>query len=485
MNSIEVFRLIETIAAEPGKKAKEALIAQHGADELLRRTLVAALSPLVSYGVSKMPDRQGKGSDAFDAATWDLIDALAKRKLTGHAARDAIQAEVDRLGAESAQLLTRILRKNLKAGFSESTVNKAIKNCIPEFPYMRCSLHTDVKLEDWPWAEGVISQEKADGMFTNCDVYSDSIELRSRQGLPMPLEHLGPLTSALHQALEAGYEYHGELLVEHMVAGKWTPQPREVGNGILNRIANGSPVPEGMRVTYSVWDRIPLEAVVAKGKHAEPYKSRFAHLREMLEPKAGQEPSSQPGIARLIPYRIVHSLKEAYQHYAEMLRSGKEGTVIKRPDLTWADSTSRGQVKLKVKFPVELRIKGFNEADVDSKNRATFGSVACESECGRLKVNVTGFSDADRADIHSRREQLIDTIMAVESNDIMEPSKEDGFYSLFLPTCLELRTDKVIADTLEQIQAQLKAAMGLDDIPMVSDVVASEAKPTATRRPRP
>jgi len=453
VNSTEILTLIDRIAADPKKTVKQALIKEHAADADFTRTLVAALNPLVSYGVSVLPAKTTEGGIDITAAHWSLVESLASRSLTGHAARDAIQAALNELNAPSAQLLTRILRKNLKAGFSESTVNKAIKGLVPEFPYMRCSLPTDVKLATWPWEQGVYSQEKADGLFANVDVYEDRVALRSRAGQEFPQEHLTELVSGIQAQLAAGFEYHGELLVQVLEGGAWRTLPREQSNGKMNSIAKGGDVPAGHRVILVVWDRIPLSAVQAKGRHAEPYAERFGDLQRQLGT------ASPADIVSLVPTRVVHSLAEAYKHYAEFLAAGKEGSVIKRPDAIWKDGDSKEQVKLKLEVAVELLIEGFNDADIDSKNRDTFGSVACRSACGLLKVGVTGFSDEMRAAIHARREELPGTVMTVLSNSIMRPSKPGQAYSLFLPRCVELREDKHEADTLESIERQFAAAV--------------------------
>ena len=41
----------------------------------------------------------------------------------------------------------------------------------------------------------------------------------------------------------------------------------------------------------------------------------------------------------------------------------------------------------------------------------------------------------------------------------MEPRKEGGKYSLFLPRCAEIREDKTVADTLEQVKAQFESVV--------------------------
>lgn len=460
MNSDDIYALIERIAADPKKTAKEALLREHAGDEELKRVLELAFNPFKTYGVKALPPRTGDGQLVFEERHWRLIENLRTRELTGSAARTAIADAFNSLSAASAQLLGRILRKDLRAGFSESTTNKAFPKLIPEFAYMRCSLPTDVKLAEWPWAEGVVSQEKADGMFANVDVDLTGVTIRTRQGNEVPMEALGDLPNQMAKFLMLNHQHHGEILVQQRIGDAWAILPREEGNGILNSIGKGGEMPDGHRAIYLAWDAVPLSAVQPKGRFETPYGQRLQSLRDAMEAMKVLEADPLVG---LVPMRIVRSMEEALVHYREMLEAGKEGTVIKRLDNPWADGTSRGQVKLKLEVDVELEIVGFNPGT--GKNAKTFGSIIGRSSCGRLVVNVNARSDKSRADINARREELTGTIMTVRFNLIMKPKKPGELHSLFLPRLMEMRQDKTQADSLERIFAQFEAAVRGETLP--------------------
>lgn len=454
MNSDDILSLIDRIAADSKKTAKESMLREHAGDETLKRVLDLALNPFKTYGVKALPKRAGAGTQNFGDEHWSLIEALRTRALTGGAARTAIQAAMDQLSAPSAELLSRILRKDMRAGFSESTTNKVFPKLIPEFAYMRCSLPTDVKLAEWPWADGIFSQEKADGMFANVDVDSAGVSVRTRQGNEVPLEALGDLPSQMAKYLVMNHQHHGEILVERRAGDAWAVLPREEGNGIMNSIASGGEMPMDCRAIYLAWDAVPLSAVQPKGRFEVPYKVRLQGLKDALATATGLESDVLIG---LVPMRVVYSLVEAFAHYRELLEAGKEGTIIKLPAAIWRDGTSLEQVKLKLEVVVDLEIVGFNPGT--GKNATTFGSIITRSSCGQLVVNVNARSDASRKDINARREQLLGTIMAVKANGVMKPKKPGELYSLFLPRLEELRQDKAAADTLERVLAQFEAAV--------------------------
>ena len=452
MSSDDVLRRIDEIAATASKNAKQALLNEAIADPLFKRVCEYAYNPFKTYGV--VPDDwaacTGDTNANFDVATWTLLDRLVARTLTGNAARDAINVEFSRLNSNSAELLWRVIRKDLRAGFSESSINKACKGLIPEFPYMRCTLLKDAKVDQFDWATGVLSQEKADGMFANLDVDDDYVALRSRQGSEFPMEHFGEVVKDARAVLMNGTQTSGELLV---MKGK-TLLAREVGNGVLNSVLKGGSFASDERPIFMVWDQVPLTAVKPKGRFEVGYRKRLTHLILQLrgDPKCS---------IRVIETKVLHSLKDCFAHYGEKLRQGKEGTIIKDPNAIWMDGTSKWQVKLKLDFDCDLKIVAIVPGREGTKNEGRAGSFTCESSCGGLRVDVTVKNEALRDRVDANPEEFIDRIITVVANDIMKPSESSDLHSLFLPRMVEAdyRLDKSEADSLERVIAQKESAI--------------------------
>jgi len=462
-----ILALIDKIAGESSKNAKESMVKGAAGDAAFCRVLEYTYNPFKTYGIIPARPTGPFGAATFDAKTWQILDELIARKLTGGDAREAFRAETERLTQASADLLWRIVRKDLRANFSESTINKAVKGLIPEFPYMRCSLPKDVKLDTWDWKLGVLSQEKADGMFANVDNEAAGVVgIASRQGSPFPIEQFPALVDEIRSRLSTGTQQHGELLV--LRDGKVLP--REIGNGILNSVLKGGTFAANEQPIYMIWDQIPLSEVKPKGKYNVAYRERLlslvaqlagmtlAAIKTLPEDELGalMTKLTETGLVRLIPTRVVHSLREAYEHYIDMLGRGKEGTVIKMPGAIWKDGTSKEQVKLKMEFEVDLEIVGFVAGN--GKNESTFGSITCRTSDGLLSVDVSGYTDAMRQQLWKDRDNVIGKIMTVKANDIMPPTGSNGRYSLFLPRFVELRLDKTVADSLQRVKDQKEAA---------------------------
>jgi DNA ligase 1 len=450
MNSLQIFDIIEQIAATSSKNEKQALVAASISDDLFKRVIVAALDPLTSYGISKRPLTETNGDGVFHAGTWAIVDALAARRLTGNNAIDAVRGEMEYLEPKSSELFWRIVKKDLRAGFGAETVNKVSKGLIQAFPYMRCVLPADAKFDTWDWAAGAFSQQKADGAFTNVDHdHAGVVRLTTRQGNELPIEQFARVEADVRVRLAKGTQTHGEILV--MVDGKVAE--RAIGNGILNRVLSGDIFAENEVPVFFAWDQIPLASVQPKGEYKVPYRTRFKALFEQL--------SDSFSSVRLIPTTIVHSLAEAYAHCTSLQGEGKEGTVLKNGAGFWKDTKSGNKdvVKLKLEVDVDLVTKEILDGEPGTKNEGRAGRVRMETRDGLLSVNVAVKNEKLRNEIDANRAVFVGRIWTVRFNEVTAPSDSNPLHSLFLPRMAEdwYRTDKDVADTLAEVYAQRDA----------------------------
>lgn len=456
MNSCDIFKLIEQIASTSSKNEKLALVKANIGDTDFLRVLKAALDPTVTYGMAKRPEitlSDLPRFHQFDAGTWEILTDMAARKLTGNAAIEAVRGEMMALTEDSAELFWRIIAKDLRAGFSAETVNKAQSGTIPDFPYMRCSLPKSAKFDKWDWDKGAISQEKADAMFANVNHEIDGqVAISSRQGSQFPIGEFVELANTVRRMLKPGTQTHGEIVVFR----DGVPLARALSNGVMNRVLDGGVFEGTERPVFFAWDQIPLDKVVPKGKYDVPYKQRFTDL---LRQMVNNDVSSNSAI-RGIPTRVVHSLNDAYQHSAELMAQGKEGTVLKSPDATWKDGTSTEQIKLKLEADVDLKITAIVPGRAGTKNEGRAGTFACETACGQLKVDVTVKNEELRDHIDLFPDFYIDKIIEVRANDLIAPSASNDLHSLFLPRMTEasVRKDKTVADDLARVKDIFAAA---------------------------
>ena len=105
----------------------------------------ACYNPFVTFGVRKVPDTVG----IVDAENpWgefnELLTKLSKRELTGNAALTAIDNMSERFDSiEWNTFCAPVIRRDLRAGISDKTINKICKGTDYEIPIFGCQLATN------------------------------------------------------------------------------------------------------------------------------------------------------------------------------------------------------------------------------------------------------------------------------------------------------------------------------------------------------
>lgn len=442
--------MIMSLQNEGSKNGKIAILKT--ADLVFQDVLYCAYNPEFNYYIKSVRRPANYGQQTI-YELWpqacSLLNDLHNRFVTGSRAHETVTNLMSWMKKEEADIFENILKRDLRCGVNVATINAAIEGLIPEYPYMRCSLPDKSNLGKFNWNAGIISQEKADGMFVNIiRREGGGILIQSRNGSIFPMMEFGTLVSGL-QLLEGFLDetvLHGEMVITD-ISGRVLP--REEGNGILNSVLKGGEFPYGLYPTVYLWDVIPL-VDYKNGLCEDPYNTRLYRLQTMVR-------GCLADTVRMIETRVVHSMDEARAHYTEMTEAGKEGTILKHPVSIWKDGTSKDCVKFKIEAEVDLLVTGVNEGN--GKNAATFGSLVCQSSDGLVEVAVSGFTDADRERIAGELDQWIGKrIITVRANNLMPIPQSGGKRSLFLPRFVEERLDKTEADSLEKIEGVFKNA---------------------------
>jgi ATP-dependent DNA ligase len=243
---------------------------------------------------------------------------------------------------------------------------------------------------------------------------------------------------------ESGVVFNGECLV---LDSNGNILPRETGNGIIQKAGKDSiSDSEAMRVVFVLWDVIPFDCF-RNGLWNVERKER----RELLEAAISTLNSD---FVRLVEYRKVSDIGEAFDHNTEAIENGEEGVILKCESGIWKSHTSPKQLKLKLKMQIDLRVIGYNPGE--GKRKGMIGSLILESEDGILEVGCgTGIKEKDAEwtfqTMMDRWDEINNCITTVESTAITI-DKRTGRPSLFLPVWVEFRFDKDTCDTYERIK---------------------------------
>ena len=441
-----VYDILDQLASDNSRLAKEAILTANKDNKELQRAIKLALDPLISFYIRKIPayNKKAKGSRTLAWAMDTLQNEFATRNVTGNAAIELLTNVLESLYEADAGVVEKIIKKDLRCGVSEATANKIWPKLVSTYPVMLAS-GFDQKLVDkikFP----AYCQLKLDGMRFNAIVRNGTVEYRSRNGkeLNIPSKLFSDALLKLASYYGANYVFDGELLVVDS-AGK--SLDRKTGNGILSKGVKGTmSETEASSVRVTLWDAIPYDDFKI-GKFVTPYEDRLQSLvKRVVNLK-----TSNKALGALIDCvwtKEVDNQFEAQTIFEKFLAEGQEGTILKSKTNIWEDKRSKEQIKFKGELECDLVVVDWEEGT--GKNVGRLGALVCESSDGLIQVNVgSGYSDEQRKEF--TKQAVLGKVVTVKYNARIK-DRGDGVERLFLPTFIEMREDKDVADSSKKIK---------------------------------
>jgi DNA ligase-1 len=402
----------------------------------------ACYNPYVTFGVKQIPDTVG----IIDAENpWEdfneLLVQLSQRTLTGHAARDAIaDMSVKFDSTEWNTFCAAVLRRDLRAGISSTTINKICKKTEYEIPIFGCQLATNS--EGRPEMKGIKRLEpKLDGVRALFTVIPSDGEVTiicfSRNG--KVFENFTHIEDQIRdnwvkmsrKCTVMGHSLYNGFVLDGEVIGNTFQE--------LMRQARRKTDVQATDSVLNVFDVIPLSDFRAGHWNAQLSK-RMETLEEMRSII-----DTMPNV-ELLPHIMVDldtaAGKDQLERYAkDNVNAGFEGIMIKNMDAPYLCKRSTDWMKWKPTITVDLEVVGVEEGT--GRNIGRLGALVCAGvdDGKEISVNVgSGFSDGDRDDYYSNRNLVIGRTAEVMCDVITQ--NQDGTYSLRFPRFVRFRDDK-------------------------------------------
>jgi DNA ligase-1 len=427
------------------KQALEACVLGSTNAQIFLGFTKACYNPYVTFGIRQVPDTVG----IVDAENpWEdfneLMVQLSQRRLTGHAARDAVQSMAERFNSEEWNtFLAPVLRRDLRAGISDKTINKICKKTDYEIPIFGCQLATNS--EGRPEMKGIKRLEpKLDGvraLFTviPSDDGETTIICFSRNGK----------------------QFDNFTIIEEQIRDNWVKmvrackgvdQGRSLVDGfVLDGEVIGNTFQELMRQArrkenvqandsvFNVFDIIPLRDF--REGHWNAQLSKRIQLLDAMRPVVDEMPNVE-----LLPHIMVDldtaAGKDQLMRYAkDNVNAGFEGIMIKEMAAPYICKRSTDWMKWKPTLTVDLTVVGLEEGT--GRNQGRLGALVCEGEDdGKfIQVNVgSGYSDEDRDSYWSNSNDIVGRTAEILCDVITQ--NQDGTYSLRFPRFVRFRDDK-------------------------------------------
>lgn len=427
--------IIQQLEANNSRLAKEQIIADamnEGLDEFFEG-LRMATDKLYTFGVKQVPVKDvDEGQGLAWAGFKQLAESLYRRQLTGHAARDAI---VLAMGAATQTqwngFYRRVLIKDMRAGFGESTINtvaEKLKMSQYSVPVFECMLAHDGAKHEKKIVGKKILQKKLDGVrcLTVVDFESRTVVMYTRNG--KELVNFPHITNYLETQLDnfsRSYVIDGEIMsnsFQELMTQVHRKDNVEASDAVLN-----------------IFDIVPLaefkEGVSTMGQRRRLnfIKSNFNGIIE------------DSGCMILVPWIEVDLEtmvgKIEYQDFnKQMVQAGYEGIMIKDVDALYECKRSASWLKHKPFIEVSLAVVAIEEGT--GKNVGKLGAFICEGEDDgkMIRVNVgSGFTDADRDEFWTAKDQLIGQVVEVRADAATQNQDSDTVWSLRFPRFLRFR----------------------------------------------
>lgn len=428
--------IIQRLEADNSRLAKEAILADamnEGLDEFFEG-LKMALDKLYTFGVKQVPTSERNGQGLSWSNFKELAEALYRRELTGHAARDAIQLAMD-VATQSQwnDWYRRILIKDMRAGFGEKSVNTvAKKQKKPQYsiPVFECMLAHDGANHESKITGKKLVEPKLDGVraITVVDFESRTVTMYTRNG--KELHNFPHIVKAFEDNMDnwgRSYVFDGEVVSSSFQA-------------LMKEVHRKENV-QAQDAKLMLFDVVPL-VEFKRGESVMGQRRRSSFLRENFS-----KIFADSGCIEIVPQKefdldVFTDEIEFKDYNKEMVAAGFEGIMIKSVDGKWVGKRSTDWLKQKPFIEVSLAVTAVEEGT--GRNVGKLGAVVCEGEDDGKTIVVncgSGFTDANRSEFWEAKDSLIGQIIEVRADAVTQ--NQDGSYSLRFPRFMRFRGFKI------------------------------------------
>jgi len=405
--------------------------------------LKACYNPFVTFNVRQVPDTVGitEAENPWSEFNELLID-LSNRQVTGNAARDAIEEMAYRFDSEEwNKFCAPVIRRDMRAGISDKTINKICKNTEYEIPIFGCQLATNS--ENRPEMRGIKRIEpKLDGarvlmMVIPGDSGGLTVISYSRNG--KVFENFGHIEDQIAdnwlKMVRPSREFARQLSMGFVLDGE------VIGNTfqeLMRQVRRKENVQAGDSV-FNVFDIIPLEDF-RRGFWNASLSKRVETLESMRSAIA-----MMPNV-ELLPHIMVDldtsAGKDQLMRYAkDQVNAGFEGIMIKDVKAPYECKRNTFWMKWKPVIDLDLTVIGIEEGT--GKNVGRMGALVCEGvdDGKHITVNVgSGYTDEERQSYWDDKSLVIGKTAVVIADAVTQ--NQDGSYSLRFPRFKTFRDDK-------------------------------------------
>ncbi|MCP3685791.1 MAG: hypothetical protein GY861_24345 [bacterium] len=349
MSSQEILQMLDNIdKSKPSVKI--VLLSDYATN--IQHILYYACNPFLKYHITP-PDLEGtEGGLEWQEEHQDILLRLSGRHLTGQAAVEQLSDLIVSSNPSTAELLKRVINKDLKIGAGVKTINKAIPNLIPyskegrtEKPAIMLVKTFRPEKAEYP----LICANKKDGVRGR--TIDKKLFTRSNHKV-IGLEHI---ENNIHLY---DFELDGEIMI-----------PGHGFDSASGLVRNHDSIPKAV---YWIFD-CP--------SHPGNKEERYQFLVDNI---------TESDCVRIIPHFIAVDEESLMGFYEDALSEGDEGLVVYTVDHEYRDARSYDWCRLVPKKTADCKCIGFYEGK--KKMEGTLGGITVSYKGHEVGVG-SGFSE--------------------------------------------------------------------------------------------
>lgn len=338
--------------------------------------------------MAKVPRQRTSGNLELGTPVFNLLRHLADRSLSGLSATNTVAKFINNMTPHAADILRRIIKKDMRIGINIKTVNHVWPGLVPEFNVTLCEGY-DAKYAKYP----CYASPKIDGIRG----YYAHQQFKTRNGHTlMGLDHLIEEMTLLGVGCA-----DGELHV-----------PGYSFDDTSGLIRNLGPLPGAV---FNVFDLPNLNA---------PFYARYSAITGIF---------SIGEMCKYVEHIVVFNEEEARAYYNQKRKEGFEGIVLKYFDMPYIRSRGPHWMRMVPEVRVDVTVTDVIEGS--GKFQGMAGSLLCDFLGTPVRV-ANRFTEEQRIKFFEEPESIIGATLELI---VKEKSKKGKFRS---GRCIRIRYDK-------------------------------------------
>lgn len=418
MEYLKALETLEKLEKTGGKNDKISILQEQYDNTYLKQMLIYTYNPFKRYGVKKwgkVHTLDTKENVGHFEEFIRILDRLDNRELTGNAAIRTVKMMLDNVSELELKWFSKIIKQDLKAGFTSGTINKVWKDLVPKFEVQLA--HAFDKHSHKIIDKEFFVTEKLDGV--RCIIFNDGINPKAFKRSGKPFDGLPEVFSEIVKFPIGVYD--GEILSVESADLK----DRDTLQSTMKKVgAKG----EQVDLVFNIFDYLTIE-------EWEKPKATYIERRLVLDSLEQTEHN------KVVDYMYKgKDFKVVTELLNKLEAEGKEGLMINVADAAYEKKRTTNLLKVKTMKSFDGRIIGFQEGEKTSKFERSLGALLVSYKEDNVVKVGSGFSDEWRSEIWNNQEKYLGAIVEVQY--FRESKNDKGGKSVSFPVFKMIRTDK-------------------------------------------